>query len=483
MDIAILVLASCMILLLVAIFTMILLKNKGKEENIERLLQDNNDRQKEEIISSLAESSSKEIKTMLDELNRSNGTLRDTLTNNITTNNSTLTSTIATNNDLINKTLDSFKETQNNKAVSLEKNLVEQLGNIQTEVLQLLHKQKLENTQNNNDIKQIISDKFADIDKEIRQELDKIRTENQQKLDQMRGVVEEKMQDTLTKRLNESFEVISKQLLEVSKGLGEMSNLTAGVNNLNKVMSNVKTRGVWGEISLKNLLEQILTCDQYKEQVQIKGREMVDFAIVLPGKKDEEKLYLPIDAKFPLEDYQLLVEASENFDKDKVESARKALFKRIKEEAKSISTKYIDVPKTTNFAIMYLPIEGLYAEVVRDSVLLDELQNKLHIIISGPTTITALLNSLQLGFKTLHIQKSSKEVWNALGKFRTQFQKFSDTLSKVKTHADKVVSTIEDTNKKTKDIEKVLSKIGTIEFDQTEIQLIGGDIDEGNVDD
>lgn len=505
MDIAILTLAVCIILLLVAIFAVLIVKNKGNKLEIDNILQEIIDKQKEEIVANIAKNCETSNQNMLGEIGRSNSGLS-----------TTLTATIATNNDTLNKTLNDFRDNQENKFLSLETRLAEKLESIQKEMNNALHNLKVDNVNSNaeirdtmsqklsdidkemtkqlgeikqesvkniSDINTMLTDRLADIDKEIAKELEKLRTENQTKLDEMREVVDSKMQDTLNKRLNESFELISKQLLEVSKGLGEMSNLSNGVNNLNKIMSNVKTRGIWGEIALKNLLEQILTTDQYKEQVQIKGREMVDFAVVLPGKKDEEKIYLPIDAKFPLEDYQLLVEASDNFDKDKVESARKNLFKRIKEEAKSISTKYINVPQTTNFAIMYLPIEGLFAEVARDSVLLDELQNKLHIIVSGPTTITALLNSLQLGFKTLHIQKSSKEVWNALGKFKTQFQKFSESLNKVKKQAENVVSTIDETNKKTQNIEKVLNKIGTIEFDQTEVQLIGGGLDESNADD
>lgn len=516
MDIAILTLAICIIMLLVAIFAVLIVKNKGNKSNLDKILQDINDRQKDEIVENVAQNCKSANQTMLDELSRSNNGLSSNLTATIAASNSTLSTTIAANNDTLNKTMNDFRDAQEKKFLSLETRLAEKLENIHTEMNNALNKQKVDNVNSNAEIRetmskklsdidkemskqlgeikqesiknisninQMLTDRLADIDKEIAKELEKLRTENQKKLDEMRDVVDSKMQDTLNKRLNESFEVISKQLLEVSKGLGEMSNLSNGVNNLNKIMSNVKTRGIWGEIALKNLLDQILTTDQYGEQVQIKGREMVDFAVILPGKKDEEKIYLPIDAKFPLEDYQLLVEASDNFDKDKVEIARKNLFKRIKEEAKSISTKYIDVPRTTNFAIMYLPIEGLFAEVARDSVLLDELQSKLHIIVSGPTTITALLNSLQLGFKTLHIQKSSKEVWNALGKFKTQFQKFSESLSKVKKHAENVVSTIEETNKKTQKIESVLNKIGTIEFDQTEVQLIGGGLDESNADD
>ena len=475
MDIAILVLISCAIMLLVAIFAVIIVKNKGKLNNTSEVVQKYNDIQKAEIAESIATAN----KNMLDEISRSNTSLNTTLINTISQNNNNLTTTISANNGELNKTLDSFRETQEKKFISLENKLYDKLENIQKEMTQALSNQKVYNLRNNNDIRQTMTDKLNAIEKEIANELEKIRKENQTKLDEMRKVVDNTMQDTLNKRLTESFEVISKQLLEVSKGLGEMTNLTSGVNNLNKIMSNVKTRGMWGEISLENLLEQILTSEQYEKQLILKGREMVDFAVVLPGKKEDEKIYLPIDAKFPLSDYQLLIDASESFDKEQVDIARKNLFKRIKEEAKSISNKYIIEPKTTSFAIMYLPIEGLFAEVARDTTLLDELQNKYKVVVSGPTTITALLNSLQLGFRTLQIQKNSKKVWEALAKFRTEFYKFADDLEKVKKQANTVVTSIESTSKRTGTIEKVLNKLDKIDYDPDNNGFLEGDYNAG----
>ena len=475
MDIAILVLISCAIMLLVAIFAVIIVKNKGKSNNTSEVVQKYNDIQKAEIAESIATAN----KNMLDEISRSNTSLNTTLINTISQNNNNLTTTISANNGELNKTLDSFRETQEKKFISLENKLYDKLENIQKEMTQALSNQKVDNLRNNNDIRQTMTDKLNAIEKEIANELEKIRKENQTKLDEMRKVVDNTMQDTLNKRLTESFEVISKQLLEVSKGLGEMTNLTSGVNNLNKIMSNVKTRGMWGEISLENLLEQILTSEQYEKQLILKGREMVDFAVVLPGKKEDEKIYLPIDAKFPLSDYQLLIDASESFDKEQVDIARKNLFKRIKEEAKSISNKYIIEPKTTSFAIMYLPIEGLFAEVARDTTLLDELQNKYKVVVSGPTTITALLKSLQLGFRTLQIQKNSKKVWEALAKFRTEFYKFADDLEKVKKQANTVVTSIESTSKRTGTIEKVLNKLDKIDYDPDNNGFLEGDYNAG----
>ncbi len=496
MDIAILVLTASVIMLLVAIFVLLILKNKGRNGNVEELLSDNNDKLKKDIVDDIAQKYNTANSSMLDELSRNNTYLNTTLTHAISENNTHLTQTISINNGELNKTLDSFRETQEKKFISLEKKIYDKLENIQKEMTQALSNQKNDNIQSNADIretltnqlnnikteninsntkiKETLSARLDSIDKEIAKELDKIRTENQTKLNEMRDMVDNKMQETLNARINESFKLISEQLMAVSKGLGEMTNLTTGVNNLNRIMSNVKTRGIMGEVFLENLLEQILTAEQYEKQLILKGREAVDFAIVLPGKKEDEKVYLPIDAKFPISDYQELVDASESYDKTKVDAARKNLFKRIKEEAKSISDKYIIVPKTTNFAIMYLATEGLFAEVVKDTKLLDELQNNYKVVISGPTTITALLNSLQLGFKTLQIQKNSTEVWKALSKFKTEFQKFADSLEKVEKQANTVVKTIEETSKKTKSIEKVLNKLDKIDYDPQEIGLLGG---------
>lgn len=474
MDIVLLVLLVTAIMLLIAIFTFFILKTKEKNGGDTQSLLDD---QKSAIVGDVATKLDNTKTAMLDEINRNNNSL-----------NNGLTTLITANNDFINKTLNSFRDSQENKFKDLQKSITERIENIDKEVNQSLSNQKVSNAENFADIQRTMIEKFAtiekelakklgEVDNEIKTQLDTLRKENQTKLDEMRDVVDNKMQTTLNKRIDSAFELISKQLQEVSKGLGEMTNLTNGVNNLNKIMSNVKTRGIWGEISLKNLLEQILTADQYAEQVVIKERskEKVDFAVLLPAKKDDEKIYLPIDAKFPLEDYQLLVDASDRFDKEQVENARKNLFKKIKTEAKSISEKYIDVPKTTNFAIMYLPIEGLFAEVVRDTTLLDELQNKYKIVISGPTTITALLNSLQIGFKTLQIQKSSKEVWNALSKFKTEFKKFADSINTMKKQANTVVKSIDETSKRTEKIQDVLNNIETIDYDSTEIQLIGGE--------
>lgn len=303
--------------------------------------------------------------------------------------------------------------------------------------------------------------KLANMRNEITEGMTKVRKENEQQLTQMRETVDEKLTSTLNDRISKSFNIISERLEAVSRGLGEMRSLSDGVVSLNKVLSNVKTRGSWGELSLDNILMQILTPEQYCSQADIgegKSKNKVDFAVLLPGQKGE-KVYLPIDAKFPLEDYEKLVDASELGDKAAVDAASKALAARIKEEAKSISEKYIKPPYTTDFAILYLPIEGLFAEVVRSAGLCDELQNRYRVVLCGPTTITALLNSLQIGFKTLAIQQRSSEIWKLLAAFKLDFAKFADLLSKTQTQMDTVTKTIKNANSRTASIQKKLDKV------------------------
>ena len=256
--------------------------------------------------------------------------------------------------------------------------------------------------------------RIEEMKKTIDKNLAEIRQDNEKRLTEMKQVVEEKLTASLNERLTQAFSSVNESLAKVNQGLGEMKNLTGGVTDLKKMLGNVKTRGVFGEVSLSNILMNILTPDQYKEQFNLSsreddGRHIVDFVVVLPGQNKEDKVYLPLDAKFPLEDYQRLVSASDMGNPEGVAEAGKAVANAIKAQAKSINENYIKPPKTVDFAIMYLPIEGLYAEVVRNAGLLEELRNRYKVIPAGPTTVTALLNSLQIGFKTLAVQKSSKE--------------------------------------------------------------------------
>jgi len=298
-----------------------------------------------------------------------------------------------------------------------------------------------------------------------------LQEDNNKKLEQMRATVDEKLQSTLEKRLGESFKQVSERLEQVYKGLGEMRTLATGVGDLKKVLTNVKTRGTWGEIQLGNILEQILTRDQYEVNVATRknSSERVEFAIKLPGQNsDKEKVvWMPIDSKFPQEDYQRLIDAQENADKELAEKAVKSLEMRIKAEAKQIREKYIDPPNTTDFGIMFLPVEGLYAEVLRRPGLCDLLQREYRIVVTGPTTLAALLNSLHMGFRTLAIEKRSSEVWELLGVVKTEFGKFGDVLAKTKKKLKEASNTIDQAEVRTRAIERKLTKVQEIPMEDS----------------
>ncbi len=314
----------------------------------------------------------------------------------------------------------------------------------------------------------------------VEKRLKSLQEDNAKKLDKMRETVDEKLHDTLEKRLGESFQLVSERLEQVHKGLGEMQTLAAGVGDLKKVLTNVKTRGTWGEVQLGNLLEQILTKDQYAQNVATKkgSSERVEFAIKLPGRDetDSNEVWLPIDAKFPQADYDRLVEAQEQANASLVEEVAKQLESRIKANAKDIKEKYLDPPNTTDFGIMYLPTEGLYAEVIRRPGLIDTLQRENRVNIAGPTTLAALLNSLQMGFRTLAVEKRSSEVWALLGAVKTEFGKFGTILERTHKQLQTASNTIEDAAKKTRTIERKLKNVQ--ELPSQEAVTLIGDIDE-----
>ena len=297
----------------------------------------------------------------------------------------------------------------------------------------------------------------------INDQLDKIRTENEKKLEEIRKTVDEKLQGTLEKRLGESFKQVSDRLEAVHKGLGEMKNLASGVGDLKNVLTNVKVRGIWAEHQLEAQLAQILTPDQYDSNVATKtgSDERVEFAIRLPGSSSNRNPYmwLPIDSKFPLEDYSRLQDASEKANTEGVKNATKQLLQTIKTEAKKISEKYIDPPNTTDFAVMYLPTEGLYAEVLRHPGVLDELQTKHRITIAGPATMGAILNSLRLGFRTLAIEKRSSEVWQVLAAVKKEFGLFGAVLDKVQKKLSEASNQIDQSQIRTRAMERELKDV------------------------
>lgn len=304
------------------------------------------------------------------------------------------------------------------------------------------------------------NNQFEGMRKTLEERLRFLQEENSKKLEQMRATVDEKLHETLERRLGESFKLVSDKLDMVGQGLGEMKVLATGVGDLKNVLTNIKTRGTWGEIQLGNLLDQILTPEQYERNVATKkgSRENVEFALKLPGKKDHV-VWLPIDAKFPKEDYERLVSAQDAANTVLVGEALKALEIRIKQEAKDIMDKYIDPPNTTDFGILFLSAEGLYAEVLRIPGLCETLQRKFRVNVAGPTTLAALLNSLQMGFKTLAIEKRASEVWSLLGAVKTEFGKFGDLLEKTHQQIMKVGDTIDVASRKSRTIERKLRDV------------------------
>ena len=301
---------------------------------------------------------------------------------------------------------------------------------------------------------------------EVRETLEKqlaqLQTTNAAKLDEMRATVDEKLQSTLQARLGESFKQVADRLEQVHKGLGEMQTLAQGVGDLKHLLTNVKTRGIFGEAQLASLLEQVFVTDQYAAQVATRpgSKNVVDFAIKLPGKSDHgEPLWLPIDAKFPNEDYERLLDAQGRADVQGAEAAGKALEVRIRLEAKSIAEKYVEPPHTTDFAILFLPTEGLYAEVLRRPGLMEGLQREHRITLAGPTTLLAMLSSLQMGFRTLALEKRSSEVWQVLGAVKTEFGKFGDVLAKVKSQTETVLNTLNSAEQRSRVMGKALRQV------------------------
>lgn len=321
-----------------------------------------------------------------------------------------------------------------------------------------------------------LTDQLEKVRVTLDQRLTELQTQNAAKLDEMRQTVDQKLQATLEQRLGESFKIVSESLERVTRGLGEMQQIAAGVGDLKRVLTNVKARGTWSEVQLSALLEQVLTAEQFAANVAPNPAtdERVEFAIRLPGREQPEKpVWLPIDAKFPVEDYQRLVEAADRGDQQAVAEAGNALELRIRHSAKEIASKYVAPPHTTDFGILYLPTEGLYAEALRRPGLVDVLQRENRIVVAGPTTLAALLNSLQMGFRTLAIQQRSSEVWTVLGAVKTEFGKFAEVLSRVKKKLDEASSQIDQTGVRSRAIERRLRSVESLPADEAARLLPG----------
>ena len=304
--------------------------------------------------------------------------------------------------------------------------------------------------------------------------LEQVRTSNEKKLEEMRETVDEKLKASVEKRFNESFKSISAQLTQVYQGLGEMKNLATGVGDLKKVMEGVKTRGIYGEVQLGAIIQDILNKSQYEENVITKkgSSDRVEFAIRMPGKDAENLVYLPIDSKFPVENYSRLISAYDNGDKAEIEKYSKALASDVKEQAKKISTKYLDPPMTTDFGMMFVPTESLYAEILRIPGLSDEIRQKYHVSIASPSTLPVALNGLLMGFKTVAIEKRSAEVWQTLGAVKTQFGKFSDLLEGVQKKLVESASKIESAKTTSRTIERKLRDVEELP-EADSVKLIG----------
>ncbi|MFM2427699.1 MAG: hypothetical protein RL707_1526 [Pseudomonadota bacterium] len=297
----------------------------------------------------------------------------------------------------------------------------------------------------------------------LNQQLQQLQKSNADKLDEMRRTVDEKLQTTLEKRLSESFKQVAERLEQVHNGLGQMQKLADGVGSLQRVLTNVKTRGMFGEVQLEALLEQVLTIEQYAKQVETKPRsnQRVDFAIRFPGRggDDGEPVWLPVDAKFPREDYERLLDAQDRADAPAAEAAAKALEVRIRTEAKSIAESYLAPPHTTDFAILFLPAEGLYAEVLRRPGLMDSLQRDYRVTLAGPTTLLAMLNSLHMGFRTLALEQQASEVWKVLGAVKTEFERYGDWVEKVREQVQKAADTLDRADTRSRQMRRALKNV------------------------
>lgn len=310
-----------------------------------------------------------------------------------------------------------------------------------------------------------LTKKQSELQDRVATQLDKLRSGNEEKLEQMRQTVDEKLQGTLEKRLGESFKLVSDRLEQVQKGLGEMQNLASDVGGLKRVLTNVKTRGTWGEVQLARQLQDLLTPDQYDVNVKIlkTSSQEVEFAVKLPGREEGEHIYLPIDSKFPQEDYERLLVAQEQGDASVIEQVGKQLEREVKAQAKLISDKYIHPPFSTDFAIMYLPTEGLFAEIIRRPGLASEIQNTYRVMITGPTTLMSLLNSLQMGFKTLAIEKSTSQVWKVLSAAKAEFEKYAQVWEKLEKQLTTAQNTVSEAGRRTRAINRKLTDVESVE--------------------
>lgn len=386
------------------------------------------------------------------------------------------------------QSFDSHLNSQLSNSHLASDNLLKQNNETRKELLQILDGERINLSSQlqlfDKHLKESLSNveiKNENLSKQVYAQLERIREDNEKRLDLMRNTVDEKLTTTLNTKLNESFKIVSDQLESVHTSLGEMKSLSAGVGDLSRLLGNIKTRGTWGEMQAENILSEILISSQWEKNVATRkgSTARVEFAIKLPGKGDGT-VYLPIDAKFPKEDYERIQKSSLENDKRALESSIKALAIRIEDEAKMISSKYLDPPHTTEFAILFLPLEGLYAEVLNIPGLFDLLISKYKIIVSGPTTFSALINSLQLGFKTLALEKRSEEVWSVLSSIKSEFDRFGGQIDKVQQRLNQATTSMERLGTRTRVLNR---KLRTVETDLPDDNKTLSDLDRALEDD
>lgn len=413
---------------------------------------------------SLCEEVSRLEREIRNEVRTTQETTTNTLVTNIGEFSKTLTAQVERMRSTIDERFQSLQQNNDNKLEQIRQAVTEQLqGTTDTLVNTVGELGKSQESQ------------LEGVRKTVHERLEAMQNSNEKKLDQMRRTVDEQLQSTLEKRLGESFSIVSENLEAVHRGLGEMQNLATGVGDLRRVLTNVKTRGTWGEVQLESLLEEVLAPDQYNKNVQVRenSRERVEYAIRLPGSNDEPDscVWLPIDSKFPLADYDKLVDAADASDAAAVQDATRAFMRRVQDEAKNIRDKYISIPKTTDFAIMFLPTEGLYAEVLRAPGQVTELLQSYRIVVAGPTTLAAILSSLRMGFRTLAIKKHSSEVWEVLAAAKTEFDQFGELMDTLKRQLDTASKTIDKTGVRRRAIKRKLQTIEALSPEEAAARL------------
>ena len=416
-----------------------------------------------------------QLRSLHEQVSRLEQEIRDEIRNTQTTISNTVVTNIGEFGNNLTTQVEGMRTTADTRFQNLQQSIETRLDKIRETVTNQLKSTADTLVNTVGELGKSQDTQLENVRKTIHDRLEAMQTSNEKKLNQMRNTVDEKLQSTLEKRLGESFNQVSKRLEEVQRGLDEMQELATGVGDLKRVLTNVKTRGTWGEVQLGAILEEILTPDQYSLNVQLNedSREEVEYAIRLPGNDDDPNscVWLPIDSKFPLADYERLVQASEAADKDEIEKATGTFLATVHNEAKTIREKYIAPPKTTDFAVMFLPTEGLYAEVLRSPGEVAHLMHRYRIVAAGPTTLAAILSSLRMGFRTLAIEKRSSEVWEVLAAVKTEFGKFGDVMAKLKKQLNTASNTIDQTQTRTRAMERQLQTVEQLPPDEASVRL------------